>query len=292
MGLRKLDGIVPITKEGDFNYIQYHELKYSIKSLKVIRTSLAILVFMMIAFAMFVTIWFYNSLNSFQNISVEIQIVGLWAFPIVIYIYFTWIYMERSKYSVKILPKVLVYTRLSSSITYYHSDIVQALKSKPLIRDRQGVWLPTLTNSSILLAETDTLPGKPFIEDLLRFYGTQVPKDPYGTDRNTFSSIGLVLIFLVSPIFIYMGFINKNANALSYSIYITFFICFIGLIFLVISSHSTKLYKDHLTDEETELDDPDYMYEEALDLEMLNNEDNIQNRKKSKKYLKFNKPKF
>ncbi|MBQ3678687.1 MAG: hypothetical protein II929_04140, partial [Succinivibrio sp.] len=126
-----------------------------------------------------------------------------------------------------------------------------------VLRNRKGVWLPTLSSRRILLSEDDTLPGKPFIEDVLTFYGVEIPRDPYGTDRNTFTALGLVLIFLVGPVFLYLGFMNANINSFSYSVYIMLSVDLIGLILLILSAKTTKSYKFNKTefDDSKDLDD-------------------------------------
>lgn len=243
--------------EGNFEKIKHHELRVSTKGLKAIRITLFILVALMLTVALTVTIVHYTYDQRLTDIANIYQIICLWAFPIIIYSYFTWLYLNRSAYCVEITPNELVYHRFSKIDRYIHSEILAALRARPVLRNRKGVWLPTLSSRRILLSEDDTLPGKPFIEDVLTFYGVEIPRDPYGTDRNTFTALGLVLIFLVGPVFLYLGFMNANINSFSYSVYIMLSVDLIGLILLILSAKTTKSYKFNKTefDDSKDLDD-------------------------------------
>lgn len=254
--------------EGNFQKIKHRELRVSTKSLKVIRLSLVVLVLLMLMVAMFVTVIHISYGEKILNpISSYQQIACLWAFPIIIYSYFSWLYHTRSAYCIEITPTELIHHRFSRDDHYTHNEIFAALRVRPILRNRKGVWLPTLSNKRILLSENDTLPGKPFIYDLLNFYGVEMPRDPYGTDRNTFSSLGYTLLFLVGPTFLYLGYMNDNLNALSYSIKIMIIIDLIGIVLLFISAKTTKSYKFNTTEFDDQEDLDDYYYDDDLIIE-------------------------
>ena len=260
---------IVVNFEGNFDRIKHKELRVSTRSLKAIRITLIILVGLMLTVALLVSVIHYCYASTIPNIANVTQIVCLWAFPIIIYSYFSFFFLTRSSYCIEITPTELIHHRFSKSDHYAHSEIFAALRVKPILRNRKGVWLPTLSSKRILLSENDTLPGKPFIDDVLTYYGVEMPRDPYGTDRNTFTSLGFVLIFLVGPVFLYLGYMNSNINSLVYSIYIMIFVDIIGVILLIVSAKTNKSYKFNKTefDDSQDLDDLYYDFDEFIDVE-------------------------
>ncbi len=253
---------VPLTRRGNFSLLTSHELLYSTKSLRSISFTLTVLLLMMILVALFSTIFIIQNGNLLgsDQVQSQIQIICLWLFPIVIYCYFKWLYYVRSSYKITITELGIIYQTFSKTTFYPHSEIQLALESKPVLRDRIGVWLPASGKQKILLSEIDTLPGKPFIEELMFYYGARMPRDPYGADRNTFSSLGLTIMFLVCPFFIWRGVINYNPNALTYSLYIAGALFILGLFCIFLSAHTTKSYKNQ--PESYELDDDIFIVDE------------------------------
>ncbi len=260
----KLPSQIPLTRSGDFSLLKNLELTYSTRSLHTVRFTLIILVGLMIIVALISTIFMVISKElNFDNSQVITQVICLWGFPLVIYAYFSWLYMIRSKYKIILTQDGLTYQRLSGTEFFSHSEILTALETKPILRNRIGVWLPTKGKMRILLSEVDTLPGRPFVEELLAFYNCPMPRDPYGTDRNTYSALGFSLLFLVCPFFIWSGYINDNINALHYSYYIVGVVFFIGIVLLFISNHTTRAYKN----------DPEFNEDETEDMWYIENEE-------------------
>ena len=266
---------IPLTRKGDFSLLKNLELTYSARSLISVRFTLVILVVLMIAVAAFSTVFLTSSNDlKIDNAQTIAQLICLWTFPLVIYAYFSWLYLLRSKYKITITPDGLIYQRMGSSDFIPHQEIITALESKPILRNRMGVWLPTKGKMRVLLSENDTLPGRPFIEDLLAYYSVPMPRDPYGTDRNTFLALGLALLFMVCPFFIWSGYINENSRAMIYSSYIVAFVATAGVILILMSAHTTRAYKDapeYSEDSENDEDnyeDEDYEDEEPEEDEM------------------------
>lgn len=237
---------IPLSREGNFSMLSSHELVYSTRSLRSVSFTLTILLLLMIAVALFSTIIIIRNgeLTGSDRSQSLVQITCLWLFPIVIFCYFRWLYHVRSTYKVTITEMGIIYQKTSRSTFYSHSEIISALETKAVLRDRIGVWLPASGRTRILLSESDTLPGRPFIEELMAFYGVQMPRDPYGTDRNTFSVLGLTFMFLVGPFFFWMGVVNENPNALTYSLYMVGFVFILGILCMFLSAHTTKSYKN------------------------------------------------
>jgi hypothetical protein len=248
---------IPLTRKGNFSLLKNHELTYSTRSLVSVRFTLVVLVVLMISIAAASTVFLTSTKGlKIDDAQTVAQLICLWTFPLVIYAYFSWLYLLRSKYKITITEEGIIYERMTSSDYIPHEEIFTALESKPVLRNRVGVWLPTKGKMRILLSELDTLPGRPFIEELLAFYNMPMPRDPYGTDRNTFSALGLALLFIVCPFFIWSGYINENTRAMIYSTYIVIAIAIIGIILLLMSTHTTRSYRDD--PEYDEEDDDNY----------------------------------
>ena len=254
---------IPLTRKGDFSLLKNLELTYSTRALRSIRFTLIVLVALMILVAAISTAFMAanNELNM-KNPQGITQVICLWLFPLIIYAYFSWLYLLRSRYRIVITMDGISYQRGRNRDFITHQEIETALETKPVLRNRIGVWLPTRGKMRILLSEMDTLPGRPFIEDLLAYYNMPMPRDPYGTDRMTFSSMGLAMLFIVCPFFIWSGYINTNPNALRYSLYIAAGVAVVGIVLLLMSNHTTSAYKNDPEyneddDGDDELDDYD-----------------------------------
>ncbi len=252
---------IPLSRKGDFSLLKNRELTYSSRSLRSVKFTLIILVVLMIVVAAGSTAFMISSGDIREtNTQAITQMICLWVFPMIIYSYFSWLHLTRSRYRVSVSEEGITYQRIRSTEFIPHSEIMAALGSKPVLRNRVGVWLPTRRKLRILLSEVDTLPGRPFIEDILAFYDVPMPRDPYGTDRNTFSALGMSLLFVVAPMFVWSGYLNANIRALNHSLYIAGFVILAGVILLMMSNHTTRAFRN---DPEMEEDD-DFIYEDEF----------------------------
>ena len=102
---------IVVNFEGNFDRIKHKELRVSTRSLKAIRITLIILVGLMLTVALLVSVIHYCYASTIPNIANVTQIVCLWAFPIIIYSYFSWLYLTRSSYRIEITPTELIHYR-------------------------------------------------------------------------------------------------------------------------------------------------------------------------------------
>lgn len=233
-----------LDREGNFDVITDKELYYSVRSQKSVRLTLIVLVTgMFLVAALRICISFIDPRSNLASQGLQFDEISLLAFPIVIYVYFTWLYLAKKRYRLRVTRTDISCRRIGLTVKARHGEIFTALRTRPVLRDRRGIWLPTLGKHRILVAEEDTIPGQPFIEELLAFYGAKIPRDPYGTRRSTFTSLSLVFIFMAAPFFVYLGMTSSNPNAIYYSFWFSGTIALLGLVLLALGHNTTKAYK-------------------------------------------------
>lgn len=142
---------------GPLDLLKHSELRYSTDGLEFIRTIVRILVIAMFICAIAATYVMkrYVAGNSPAGTFI---IVFCWSMPIIIYCPLSVIFHIRKSYLVRVENGRLIYRRYFIRTEIPLSEIDDALDTKPVIRDRNGVWIPK-RHGRILLSEIDTLPG-------------------------------------------------------------------------------------------------------------------------------------
>ena len=215
---------------GSLDLLRHSELRYSTDGLEFIRTIVRILVIAMFICATVATYVMkrYVSGNSPAGTFI---IVFCWSMPIIIYLPLSVIFHIRKSYLVRLEKDRLIYRRYFIKTEIPLQEIDDALDTKPVIRDRNGVWIPK-RHGRILLSEIDTLPGLPYIEQLCSFLHCRLPEEPAGSEKSTIFSLGLILLLLISNVFVFTGFISPGLSASHLGIRTGLILDAVGILFI------------------------------------------------------------